>query len=344
MSRRDRPPRPARGPEREESRQAEQSAERADGSSGNGAGAGTEQDEGTERSREQRSERPAESSSEDSSLLQIAPGLVRIAAVAWWKTTEWTVTSSLRAGERVARAAMNGESPRELFEVTAGELREYVRKLLEIVDVDTGDDAEEERQDHGRPIDTQYTNGNVLSLREQGAELLRRSADVDYDDEIHPAYARILGELAPDEGRILRLLATRGAQASVDVRTARPFDIGSELIAPGLNMIGAEAGVKHGEKLHAYLDNLYRLGLIWFSREALDDQTPYQVLEAQPEVAEAMEQGRTKTVRRSIHLTPFGEDFCETVLPLDTEELEALPAEVAPPAEKDEPPSEHEDG
>jgi hypothetical protein len=42
----------------------------------------------------------------------------------------------------------------------------------------------------------------------------------------------------------------------------------------------------------------------------------YPVLEAQPDVMEAMsEGGRGRTVRRSIHLTPFGEDFCRAVLP-----------------------------
>ena len=68
--------------------------------------------------------------------------------------------------------------------------------------------------------------------------------------------------------------------------------------------------------MHAYLNNLNRLGLVWFSREPLEDPLAYQVLEAQPEVVEAMKKGRTRTVRRSIHLTPFGDDFCETVLPL----------------------------
>ena len=90
-------------------------------------------------------------------------------------------------------------------------------------------------------------------------------------------------------------------------------------------MIAAQAGCPYPDRVPAYLNNLYRLGLVWFSREALADQGAYQVLEAQPEVAEAMDKGgRTKTVRRSIHLTPFGEDFCETVLPLETEELEAV--------------------
>ena len=61
----------------------------------------------------------------------------------------------------------------------------------------------------------------------------------------------------------------------------------------------------------AYLNNLHRLGLVWFSREQLTDPMEYQVLEAQPDVLEAMHAQRfTKVVRRSIHLTPFGEDFC----------------------------------
>jgi hypothetical protein len=108
-----------------------------------------------------------------------------------------------------------------------------------------------------------------------------------------------------------------GPQPSVDVRTAGPLAIArSELVAPGINMIGSAAGVKHNDRVKRYLNNLYRLGLIWFSREPLDDPLEYQVLEAQPEVTDAMEEaGRGKTVRRSIHLTAFGEDFCQVVLP-----------------------------
>ncbi|MGH2763463.1 MAG: hypothetical protein ACRDLD_12950 [Thermoleophilaceae bacterium] len=41
------------------------------------------------------------------------------------------------------------------------------------------------------------------------------------------------------------------------------------------------------------------------------------MLEAQPDVTEAKRKGsRGKTVRRSIALTPFGEDFCRVCLPL----------------------------
>ena len=166
----------------------------------------------------------------------------------------------------------------------------------------------------------------VEDLREQGRDLLRRSADVYDDDDAHPAYARILQQLAPDEARILRLLAREGPQPAVDVRTAGPLSIArSDLVAPGLNMIGPAAGSRHPDRIKRYLDNLYRLGLVWFSREPLPDPLEYQVLEAQPEVTEAMEEaGRGKTVRRSIHLTEFGRDFCELVLPEDTAELRAI--------------------
>jgi hypothetical protein len=37
------------------------------------------------------------------------------------------------------------------------------------------------------------------------------------------------------------------------------------------------------------------------------------------------EAGRGKTVRRSIHLTAFGEEFCNACLPIDTGEIDGLP-------------------
>jgi hypothetical protein len=93
-------------------------------------------------------------------------------------------------------------------------------------------------------------------------------------------------------------------------------------------MIGAEAGVRYLDRVPAYLNNLYRLGMIWFSREPLEPHA-YQVLEAQPDVLTALKSGRQgKTVRRSIHLTPFGQDFCETCLPLHTAELDKLPGDL----------------
>jgi hypothetical protein len=82
-------------------------------------------------------------------------------------------------------------------------------------------------------------------------------------------------------------------------------------------MIGLQAGVRHLERTPADLNNLERLGLVWFSREQVADPSRYQVVEVQPDVLEALKQaGRSpRTVHRSIHLTPFGEDFCQVCFP-----------------------------
>jgi hypothetical protein len=97
-------------------------------------------------------------------------------------------------------------------------------------------------------------------------------------------------------------------------------------------MIGARAGCRYVDRVPHYLNNLNRLGLIWFSRETLHDPVVYQVLEAQPDALEAAKSVRmAKIVRRSIHLTPFGEDFCRVCLALGDAPLDQLPAHSDPP-------------
>ena len=261
----------------------------------------------------------------DPGLTEILPGLARLGAVAWWRGARWSVETSVRVGTRLVRYAASGQAPGDLLAESGRDLRVWLRRFVDVVD-ESAQAAAGAATPTEQPAEAS-ANGHV-PLRERGAELLRRSTDVYHDDECHPAHERILEELAPDEARILRFMATEGPQAAVDVRTGGPIGmVNSQLVAPGLTMIGANAGARRPERIHAYLNNLERLGLIWFSRETLEEQSGYQVLEAQPMVAEAMKKaGRGRTVRRSIHLTPFGEDFCKAALPLDTAEIDALAA------------------
>jgi len=234
-------------------------------------------------------------------------GLARLTVGAWVRTAEWTLGSTARAGRRVARAVLSGESVPDLID----DARSGLRGLLgvnEIEELVAGLLSGKSDDDVKAP------------LRDRGAELLQTSADVVDGPPLHPAYENILRDLAPDEARILRLLAGDGPQAAIDIRTWRPLDVGSRLVAPGLSMIARNAGVQFPDSVFQYLNNLNRLGLVWFSREPLDGGTPsYQVLEAQPEVLEAIEAtGRARVVRRSIHLTAFGSDFCDVALPEDS--------------------------
>jgi hypothetical protein len=90
-------------------------------------------------------------------------------------------------------------------------------------------------------------------------------------------------------------------------------------------MIGTESGCRHPDRVPVYLNNLHRLGLIWFPHDPIDHPQRYQVLEAQPDAMKAIKRaGRVKTVHRSVDLTAFGKDFCDVVLPADEGEIEEL--------------------
>jgi hypothetical protein len=226
--------------------------------------------------------------------VEVLPELARQAAVAWTRTASW----SLRAGLRVARAALDAQAAGELADAVRG----YARELLGI----------DELEDQVRQLAPPGDNGaGERALRERGAELLRRSADVSAQEGVHPAFVRVLAELAADEARILRLLAEDGPQPVVDVRAANLIGVGSQLVEPNLNMLAMDAGCRHHDRIGTYLVNLQRLGLVSLSDDPIEDPIRYQVLEAQPHVLEAIKAtARAKTVQRSLRLTPFGQEFC----------------------------------
>lgn len=292
------------------------------------------------------------------------PGLVRLAATAWWHTTEWTVGTTAHAAGRVVRVAVRPDTAGELVDDVARTVRKAARDIVGLTDLEERvRSATADTTDVARKVADTVPGGEVArkvvdavgaqaqssvarrgasasrnggthipSLRLKGQELLYKSRDVSYVEDAHPAYERLVESLAPDEARILRLLLLGGPQPSVDVRTGGPLGlITSRLLAPGLTMIGPRAGLKYVERVPSYLTNLNRLGLVWFSRETLRDSERYQVLEAQPDILEAVHSVRAaRIIRRSIHLTPFGDGFCRAALITESEALGNLPEHASP--------------
>jgi hypothetical protein len=266
------------------------------------------------------------------------PGVARIAGTAWLRSASWAVGSGTRSARNLARAVTDPAAAGDLVRGVAEDLAEATRTISSVASaVSSGVPLQRALLQATGDLsalmapDERPERDEDKSLRERGEDLLRRSRDVWSEDEAHPAYGRILEDLAPDEARILLLLLRGGPQPSVDVRTGGPIGmVSSTLIAGGLTMIGPRAGVRYLDEVPAYLNNLHRLGLVWFSREQLEDPLEYQVVEAQPDVLEAMHSVRfPKVVRRSIHLTPFGVDFCRTCL-VDEEETGDLPEQGVP--------------
>jgi hypothetical protein len=243
-----------------------------------------------------------------SDLMRNLPGLVRLAANSSLKALSWTVSTSVDAGTQIVKRTMNGDTPAAILQDVSADLRSIAWRALGLRE-DTDGTGVPDRL--AAPVST--SDG----LRARGEALLRKSADVTVTEEGHPAYARILSDLTPDEARILRYLYRSGPQPAIDVRTNRPLGIGSELVAGGLNMIAEHAGCRHVDRIHPYLTNLNRLGLVEFSKEQVENPNRYQLVEAQPKVAEVLRRaGRApRIVHRSIHLNAFGEDFVRTCLP-----------------------------
>lgn len=263
-------------------------------------------------------------------LLRAAPRVARVAAASSWRVASWAARTTLASTSLVARHAASGDPPQTVVQNIALDLRAAAWHALGL---------NEDTDPHGVPESIAPVHSSLDDLRGRGNDLIRRSNDVHLDEDAHPAFARILAELTPDEARILRFLSTHGPQPAVDIRTNRPFGIGSELVADGLNMIGEFAGCRNVERIHPYLTNLNRLGLVEFSKEQVSNPQRYQLLEAQPKVTETMRSaGRwPRIVQRSIALNAFGEDFCRTCLPLDT----APAPDSAPRSPTDPPPRAH---
>jgi hypothetical protein len=267
------------------------------------------------------------------------PGMARIASRAAFRSAAWGLGSGVKTGKLFVRALTDPQTANELVQEVARDVAEATRTVSDVARaVSAGVPIPKALLDATVSLSevvladiTPHETEPEQTLRERGESLLQRSRDVWSEEETHPAYARILEDLAPDEARILLLLLRGGPQPSVDVRTGGPVGlVSSALVAPGMSMIGARAGCRYLDEVPAYLNNLFRLGLIWFSREQLEDPMEYQVVEAQPDVLAAMHSVRfPKVVRRSIHLTPFGTGFCRACL-VDPEETIELPDHQIP--------------
>lgn len=257
------------------------------------------------------------------SLVRATPGLVRVAAVSGWQLAGWGASAGAAATSYLVRRVLSGEPAATIVTDAVSELRVAAWRTLGV--------REQRYDEKGVPERVQKRRDTGAELRRRGSELMRRANDVHVVEDTHPAFARILSEITPDEARILRYLYLNGPQPALDVRTNRPLGIGSHLVAGGLSMIAEHAGCRHLDRIHPYLTNLSRLGLIEFSKEQVSNPSRYQVLEAQPKVAEALRRaGRMpRLVQRSIHLNDFGEGFCRTCLPLGNLQRAVLGADPA---------------
>ncbi|MFI6367130.1 Abi-alpha family protein [Nocardia sp. NPDC050630] len=233
--------------------------------------------------------------------------------------SQWAVETTYEVTKEITQAALDGESSADIAERTGNALRSIARSALGVTEGSVREIVSYVPTSNGAPqaapvgIGAPLRSASSEELRRRGDALLARSADVYFTEDVHPAYDRIIDELAPDEARILRFMALNGPQPTVDVRTNRPLGIGSELVTGDLTSVPEQAGVRYPDRARTYLINLNRLGLTQVSDDPVV-LSRYMVLEVQPVVEAALKKaGRApKIVRKSLRLTEFGSDFCHT--------------------------------
>ena len=232
-------------------------------------------------------------------------GLARIAGKSIFRTVESVGNRTTESVGGLARDIVSGKPVTGIIDDSVAQIRSAAAGLLG-------------QEDNG--VDREALHGTTPEeLRAVGARLLYQSWDPDNEPrDTHPAFKSILQSLTPDEARVLRFLGVAGPQPSMDLRTKTPFQVGSERLASGINLICEMAGCSWPDRNQHYLANLNRLGLVRFSEEPVADFRRYSLLTGQPRALDVYHMGRKiQPVFRSIYLSAFGTQFTETCIPME---------------------------
>ena len=266
------------------------------------------------------------------------PGMVRITARAWTRSA-WTLGAGVRSSKLLARALTDPTTAGLLVQEVARDVAEASRAVSDVARAVSA----------GVPIPKALLDATARCRRWccptplRGSRRLRSRPCASAarrccsDHVTCGATTRTPIRRTPDPGRPgpgrgphPAPAAPWGPQPSVDVRTGGPVGMGElgPRRARHVDDRRSGPGCRYLDEVPAYLNNLFRLGLIWFSREQIEDPMEYQVVEAQPDVLAAMHLVRfPKVVRRSIHHPGAG--FCKACL-VDPEETDELPAHQIP--------------
>lgn len=163
-----------------------------------------------------------------------------------------------------------------------------------------------------------YTDKSVL--KDMYVRLLGASMNVDTADFVHPSFVDIIGQLTPDEAKILKQLPRKGLyEPLVDIMVEKQGAEGSFLVHSKCGVLGFEAQCEFPEKISLYMDNLVRLSLVHIPEQSgLADSWRYDKITStvyfQKLVEDAKTAGTALWVKRMAGLTDFGADFRDACL------------------------------
>lgn len=248
-------------------------------------------------------------------LIELGPTVMRLGLLASLRAVRWATGQTVSTSRRIIIAVRSGRPATQLLCDARDEAVAAARRVLGVADLE----ATVGRLTAEEPTNADDAEPQSQALRNRAEQLLARSVQFGPDEDGHPAFGVVLEELAPDEVRILRVLAADGDQPALDVQSSGALGGAGTVVARRLSMVDQAAGCAHPERLQLYLDNLARLGLVHEEDDALEEEL-YEVLEAQQQVSDAKARAaegtsRAKVIRRRLALSDFGQSFCQTCIP-----------------------------
>lgn len=158
-------------------------------------------------------------------------------------------------------------------------------------------------------------------LRTAMTELLDRSSEASDAQSRDYLFGTIVSQLVPDEARILAALGGGRTFAAVDVVSKQGTRSISRVVLSNTSTVGAAASVALPENVGTYLTRLAGYGLLHFGRADEEFQSQYDALaedkrvRAARAIADAGRLGNSKLVRKTVGLSPLGEEFWAACAP-----------------------------
>ena len=151
------------------------------------------------------------------------------------------------------------------------------------------------------------------ALAEELRELLSRSVRESPAESRRTLHAALLGELVPDEARILSALSDGAVYPLIHV--AGPGFVGTqERLLENASSVGRAAGVALPERVPLYVSHLRRLGLVDSGPEDPSLRDEYEVLLTDPRLrATLASHGKgprgARIIRRTVRLSDLGREL-----------------------------------
>jgi hypothetical protein len=152
-------------------------------------------------------------------------------------------------------------------------------------------------------------------------ERLAHSAELSGGRALDAYFSQLILQMLPDEARLAQhVMHQRQPLPVVHVdAVSRVLGSGVERVAPYLSKAGEDAGLRAPMLAPVFLRRLIEAGLIEPAGERMDAADQYQVIESGGELravsARIEDEGlKARLVRRSLRVTPLGQQFTEACL------------------------------